>query len=171
MDKRMASILGIALGVVILIVGFSVMGPEQYTIGDPFMKFGADFYTEIYDVTRAAGLAVQTAYENICNAIGWLIVAIGLSDIAYFVCKLVSANDEGVQGVNDTSPAPASPAPIVITAQNERRTAPVTEYPSAPPATGGWTCACGRNHAAYEMSCVCGLTKAEAKAQKNSNNE
>ena len=38
-----------------------------------------------------------------------------------------------------------------------------------PPAASGWVCTCGRNHAAYEASCVCGMTKAGAKAQNTQN--
>lgn len=30
-----------------------------------------------------------------------------------------------------------------------------------------WTCTCGRNHKDYESSCVCGVTKIEAKAAQN----
>lgn len=39
------------------------------------------------------------------------------------------------------------------------------------PIAGGWACTCGRNHAAYEMSCVCGMTKADAKLKNSANNE
>ncbi len=34
----------------------------------------------------------------------------------------------------------------------------------------GWTCTCGRKHAAYESSCVCGLTKEEAKKANSQSN-
>ena len=32
---------------------------------------------------------------------------------------------------------------------------------------GEWMCTCGRNHKDYESSCVCGVTKHEAKAAQN----
>jgi hypothetical protein len=120
MEKKAASIIGIILGIAIIIVGFCVQGinvdaddHESYgtpTIGS-YIKFGADFYTEMYAVTQDVGDAVNSANKNIhgavnnaqrnicgaiekaCDAIGWLIVAIGLFDIAYFVCKMASCGE------------------------------------------------------------------------------
>ena len=34
------------------------------------------------------------------------------------------------------------------------------------PVPGGWKCTCGRNHADYESSCVCGVTKREIKLKE-----
>ena len=120
MEKKTASIIGIVLGIAIIIVGFCVQGIsiERYSssIGSD-IKFGADFYTEIYDVTRDVGGAVNNAknaivdaVEGVCDAIGWLIVAIGLVDIAYFVCKMASCeenysrnNDYAVQTATATT--------------------------------------------------------------------
>ena len=36
----------------------------------------------------------------------------------------------------------------------------------APPA-GGWVCTCGRTHQNYEGTCICGVTKHDAKAAQN----
>ena len=33
-----------------------------------------------------------------------------------------------------------------------------------------WKCTCGKIHKNYEMSCVCGVTKAEAKMKNSQNN-
>ena len=115
MYKKTASIIGIVLGIVIIIVGFCVMNPETYTVGDPFIKFGGDFYTEMYDVTREVGGAVQRAYKNICNAIGWLIVAIGLVDIAYFICKMASCGENYSGNNYNAAPTTAS----TYTTQNQ----------------------------------------------------
>ena len=35
---------------------------------------------------------------------------------------------------------------------------------------GEWKCTCGKIHKDYEASCVCGVTKAEAKMKNNQNN-
>ena len=35
---------------------------------------------------------------------------------------------------------------------------------------GEWKCTCGRIYKDYEMSCICGVTKAEAKMKNNQNN-
>lgn len=124
MEKKAASIIGIVLGVVIIIVGFCVQGinidagvHEGYsmpTIGS-YIKFGADFYTEMYAVTQDVGEAVNSANENIhgavnvaqrnicgaaesiCKAIGWLIVVIGVCDIAYFAYKMASIEEDSNQ--------------------------------------------------------------------------
>ena len=102
MDKKTASIIGIVVGIAIIIIGICVMNPETFQIGERNslglpIEFGADFYTEMYGVTLDVGGAVQQAYKNICNAIGWLIVAIGLVDIAYFICKMASCKDDGAR--------------------------------------------------------------------------
>ena len=86
--------IGVIVGIVIIIIGCMIMNPETYTIGEPFLTFGADFYTEIYDVTQSVGTAVQRAYKNICNAIGWLIIAIGAMDLCYFGYKFSNLLDK-----------------------------------------------------------------------------
>ena len=105
MKKKTASIIGIALGIVIIIVGLCVQGisvdVSSSSIGRD-IAFGADFYTEMYDVTRDVGFAlngakhsIADAAESVCNAIGWLIVAVGLLDVAYFVYKMASDEEKG----------------------------------------------------------------------------
>ena len=97
-------IFGIIIGIVIIIIGFCVqdirVDSSDTTVGSSNMKFGADFYTEIYDVTRDVGLAINNAQENICNAvericdaIGWLIISLGAVDICFFACKYAKVND------------------------------------------------------------------------------
>ena len=104
MDKKTASIIGIALGIVIIIVGLCVQGisvdVSSSSIGRD-IAFGADFYTEMYDVTRDVGFAlngakhsIADAAESVCNAIGWLIVAVGLLDVAYFGYKMASDEEK-----------------------------------------------------------------------------
>lgn len=93
MNKRTASGIGIVLGIAMIIIGFCVMNPGTALLGSrdatgALIEFGADFYTEIYHMTYASAVQTQEAYVNICRAIGWLIVVVGLFDIAYFVYKL-----------------------------------------------------------------------------------
>ena len=134
MEKKTASIIGIVLGIAIIIVGFCVQGinvdaggHESYgtpTIGS-YIKFGADFYTEMYAVTQNVGDAVNSANKNIhgavnnaqrnicgaiekaCDAIGWLIVAIGLVDIAYFSYKMASSEEKTLKNTCDFVPTAA----------------------------------------------------------------
>ena len=201
MDKKAASVIGIVLGVVMIIVGFCVQGisvasepfaSTGYTSIGSNIAFGGDFYTEIYAVTQDVGQAVNTANNNIrgavnnaqqnicgavekvCDAIGWLIVVIGLFDVALFIGKMASCEEECSGNLYNTAPvaAPVYTAQSSVVTTSAPASAPVAApaAPSAPvvvsePVPNGWTCTCGRNHAPYEMSCTCGMTKAQAKLQ------
>ena len=188
MAKKTASSIGIILGIAIIVIGFFVQGisieVSTRTIGSD-IRFGADFYTEIYDVTRDVGFAVNKtstavaeAAEGVCDAIGWLIIAIGVFDIAYFICKAASADDDSENIVYVQTPAaPAAPtaptAPSTPTYTGATAYKPAAPRVSTPQLPNGWTCTCGRNHAAYEASCVCGTTKADVILAKRAavNNE
>ena len=85
--KRTASIIGIIVGIIIVIIGFSVQSTSTYSIGKS-LKFGADFYTEIYDVTKSVGYAINRTINDLICAIGWLIVSLGVIDICFFGYKL-----------------------------------------------------------------------------------
>ena len=100
----MGCFLGIAIGLLISFLGFLVTTMDIGTattdkIGED-IKFGADFYTEMYDVTKDVGKAVNNvtkeindAIDKICTAIGMLIFSIGLLDIAFFTYKILSTAD------------------------------------------------------------------------------
>ena len=125
MGKKAASIIGIVLGIAIIIVGFCVMNPETIllgkrdSLGSLLGNYGADFYTDIYHMTYEVGFEVQNAYVNICNAIGWLIVAIGLADIAYFLCKMASCEDDGARvGHNKVTPTTLPPQKDIFAKYN-----------------------------------------------------
>ena len=47
-----------------------------------------------------------------------------------------------------------------------RAIAPKAPVLNSKPVPGGWKCTCGRNHADYESSCVCGVTKREIKLKE-----
>lgn len=65
---------------------------------------------------------------------------------------------------------PTAPPQNTYSAQNTYRaanpfygynqpSAPTSAAPNQPPYAHGWTCSCGRNHAPYESSCVCGKSR------------
>ncbi len=114
--KKIISVLGIMIGITIIIVGINVKDVE-YSRADTggigrYITFGADFYTEIYNVTKDVGYAVNNntialnnitnVLANICNAIGWLIIAIGTTDICFFCYKLC-VTDTNTQTIEYTS--------------------------------------------------------------------
>lgn len=87
--KLIACCIGIIVGIAIIFIGFEAQKVSSTSIGT-YMKFGADFYSEIYLVTMNVGKAVNNVNKNICETIGWLIISLGAIDICYFVNKLCS---------------------------------------------------------------------------------
>ena len=181
MGKKKASIIGIVLGIAIIIIGVCVQGISVDAggadVGSSYMQFGADFYTEIYDVTRDVGIAVNRAQTNICgavesvcDAIGWLIIVIGLFDIAYFVCKMASCGDNYSGNNYNAAPTTASTYTTQSQATPTSYSAPSIIEPASTANVDEWKCTCGKIHKNYEMSCACGVTKAEAKMKNNQNN-
>ena len=75
-------ILGILFGIGIIVLGFNLGGSGDTA---SYASFGADFYSYSYKATRYAAnnLAI------LIDAIAYLIIALGLFDIAYFGCKLM----------------------------------------------------------------------------------
>ena len=140
MKQRQAipCIIGMIVGIVIVIAGFCVMNPNKSSIGQ-HITFGADFYTEIYDVTREVGGAVNTATQSICKAIGWLIVALGAIDFCYFLSKMIGLNPKKKSET-------AMPSVIERLEVNK----PITQPRPATSATHQWRCTnCGKMTATY----------------------
>jgi hypothetical protein len=98
-SKKIVSIIGIVIGVIIIIIGFSLQDTSNYSIGKS-IKFGADFYTEMYDVTKDVGRAINYAINDLICAISWLIISLGAIDICFFVYKLVKASEVSAIEVN-----------------------------------------------------------------------
>ena len=94
--KKATSVIGIIVGVIIIIIGFSLQNTSNYSIGEQ-IKFGADFYTEMYDVTKDVGRAINHAINDLICAVGWLIISIGAIDICFFGFKLVQSADSPTQ--------------------------------------------------------------------------
>jgi hypothetical protein len=135
-SKKSLSIFGIIVGIVIIIIGFYVQNisvdSSDANVGSSYMKFGADFYTEMYDVTRDVGLAINNAQENICNAvericdaIGWLIISLGAIDICFFaykfakVCKVSNGHIEGATA-EEKQKAAKAPQTAKLKTENEQ---------------------------------------------------
>ena len=103
-SEKSLSMFGIIVGIVIIIIGFCVQSisvdSSDANVGSSYMRFGADFYTEMYYVTRDVRLAIYNAQENICNAvericdaIGWLIISLGAIDFCFFAYKFAKVNE------------------------------------------------------------------------------
>jgi ribosomal protein L40E len=99
MSKKTSCILGIVVGIAIIIIGFSVQDTSSYGIGKP-IEFGADFYTEIYDVTKDVGHAINWTIRDLISAVGWLIVSLGAFDVCYFISKMANIKNDEKADVN-----------------------------------------------------------------------
>ena len=156
--KNKASFVGVIVGIVIIIIGFSVMNPETYLLGErdslgSLIEFGADFYTEIYHMTYQVGHQVQQGYVNICNAIGWLIVCLGAIDICYFLVKTIDVTAP----VNGNT----SGEEQIVVSNEKPSVKPAVSSPSVkdPEYEGTWRCtSCGKENSHLEVNCQrCGV--------------
>ena len=80
-ESKVFGVVGIVLGITIIIFGFIVLGKieSDYKV-DENTSFGGDFYTYEYKATRVA--AKNT--DALATGIGFLLLAIGGTDILYF---------------------------------------------------------------------------------------
>ena len=82
-----AKIIGIVLGIVLLVVGINLTKVEIHSIGTSGMRFGADFYTEIYDVTQDVGGAVNRSIRSMHQCAGTILACIGALTIVGYINK------------------------------------------------------------------------------------
>lgn len=83
------SIIGFICGIMIIILGIIILnkGTEGNRVFS--VTFGGDFYTEIHHATRIAANNLQLLCQLMSSGIGYLLLAIGLTDICMFGRKLV----------------------------------------------------------------------------------
>ena len=79
---------GIIVGITSIIAGIILQdSPNLYT-GEN-LKFGADFYTEMYGITRTVAHTVESTMCEILYAISALLFIIGALAICFFTYKLI----------------------------------------------------------------------------------
>ena len=135
------------IGLIIVFIGISVGNYDVTTdsIGE-YIKFGADFYTEIYDVTKQVGWAVNNATKQIskiiCKSVSALITSIGLMDIAFFGYKLILTYENSKKEkttifkaaetvTNEACTQPNQTAPETESTTAEINTPPAAEEPKS----------------------------------------
>ena len=101
--RRLVAILGIIVGFVIIVIGINCVNTYIWTdtVGR-HLQFGADFYTEMYGVTREVGGAINDntrGLSKVCEAIGWLIVSIGAIDVVCFLYLLCTPKQKAFKRV------------------------------------------------------------------------
>ena len=88
--KKNVSLIGMVVGIIIIIIGFCLQNTSTYAIGES-ITFGADFYTEMYAVTKDASHAINLAINDLICAVSWLIIAIGAISICFFAHAFAKA--------------------------------------------------------------------------------
>ena len=89
--KKLFPILGIVCGIVCCILGIVLMDASVGVYADS-ASFGGDFYTYSVKATAAAANNVRHLAEAVVDGFGYLLLAIGLTDICLFGCKLTKAS-------------------------------------------------------------------------------
>lgn len=93
MDKnkllKIIAVIGILAGVAIVVLGFVTMDAYSGSWANTSTSFGGDFYTYSYQATAKAVNNVDNLGELMANAMGYLLIAIGLTDICFFGLKFV----------------------------------------------------------------------------------
>lgn len=114
--RRIVAILGIIVGLIIIFIGLETTDTyiSTYSV-DSGIRFGADFYTEIYDVTSDVGKAVNyntQGLERVCEAIGWLIFSIGALDVLAFTYLLCSPRQKVYKKIFSAAQADVKAEPV-----------------------------------------------------------
>ena len=104
--KNIWNIIGIACGVVIIILGVVILSTDLELRSGTHTgtaAFGGDFYTYIYEATSNAANNVQSlcslvsqSCELIVKGFEYLLLAIGLTDICLFGTKISTLKDKTV---------------------------------------------------------------------------
>lgn len=88
MGNKVTKIFGILLGAAIIAAGVELLSTDLISIGKT-IKFGADFYTEIYDVTQDVGRAVNNVIRSMHKCAGWFMITLGAITFIHYLDKLV----------------------------------------------------------------------------------
>lgn len=88
MKEKKYCIVGIVIGIIIIIFGVSV---ANMYIGEDYVNtaiFGADYYTRSYRAMAATANNIIDLIYVVQKGLSYVLYAIGLFDICYFVLKL-----------------------------------------------------------------------------------
>ena len=141
--KKTIAILTVIIGVIVMILGFTIQTQNVSSYYIMGASFGADFYTYVYDgidvivdeldeINKGIEV-VASAGKMIVISIGLLIAAMGLKQLAY---------------ASEEAPIPVAFSPATV------KTSDLEPIP-----VGGWKCTCGKVHSDYVSSCSCGKNK------------
>lgn len=100
-------IIGIMNGIVSIIMGIWFMSVSVLSVGTAQeLVFGADFYTEIHEISVRIFTALSRMIdfiENLKYIIGYFFIFIGITEICVFSSKLKRTSNESIQIENNNS--------------------------------------------------------------------
>ncbi len=76
--------IGVVVGIVVLILGISLLAQETGELQTMDNIYGADFYTDSYEATARAANNVLAMTDVLVKGMGYLLIAFGLFDICLF---------------------------------------------------------------------------------------
>ena len=76
-------VIGILAGILAIYKG-NVIIDEQSGFFRNNMRFGGDFYTEIYSVAEGSRIELIEIDNTLCYSLGWFLIIFGLTDISGF---------------------------------------------------------------------------------------
>ena len=82
--------IGVVVGIIVLILGISLLVQDTGTRQDISTTFGGDFYTYSYEATARAANNVLALADVLAQGMGYLLIAFGLFDICLFGQKSVA---------------------------------------------------------------------------------
>ena len=117
---HIVSLIGILFGVVILVLALVYHGDAASgSSADSYTSFGADFYTYSYQATAKATNNIRLVLQAVQDGFFYLLLALGLTDIAYFSVKTVqywpkaekvTCTDNDAEASEPVSPSVGAPA-------------------------------------------------------------
>ena len=94
-SRNWFALAGILVGIIMVIMGFAAKGMFDRYGGDyRALAFGADFYTEIHEVTAHIATCLHELYYMIRFLISWGLILGGVIDICAFGSKLIVAEKQ-----------------------------------------------------------------------------
>lgn len=81
--KKVFSILGMCAGIIVTLLGVNIYNDEVYKYL-PDYSFGADFYTEMYSITRDTATTVISMANTLNRALAILVISVGIVSFCYF---------------------------------------------------------------------------------------
>lgn len=81
--------IGVVVGIIVLILGISLLAQDTGTRQDISTTFGGDFYTYSYEATARAANNVLALGDVLAQGMGYLLIAFGLFDICLFGQKVL----------------------------------------------------------------------------------